>query len=122
MTKRTIIVIAQTRKYCNIFVLGCCQNNSAFRHLQISKRASTSKKGQSPKEPGKGQLWDGIVSIILVEGKKMIPMDDSGRSVVGCICLIFCECSGNILYNPIQVRFFPARDSLPIKACFFFIF
>ncbi|KAK2564508.1 Multiple C2 and transmembrane domain-containing protein 1 [Acropora cervicornis] len=44
---------------------------------EISKRASTSKKGQPPKEPGKGQLWDGIVSIILVEGKKMIPMDDS---------------------------------------------
>ena len=47
--------------------------------LQVSKRASTSKKGQPPKEPGKGQLWDGLVSIILVEGKKMIPMDDSGE-------------------------------------------
>jgi len=25
-------------------------------------------------------MWDGLVSIILVEGKKMIPMDDSGES------------------------------------------
>ena len=38
------------------------------------------KKGKDPKDPSKGpsQLWDGLVSIILVEGKKLIPMDDSG--------------------------------------------
>ena len=45
---------------------------------QVARKAAASKKGQPPKEPGKGQLWDGLVSIILVEGKKMIPMDDSG--------------------------------------------
>ena len=107
MTERTVIAIAQTLRHCNIFVLDWRQNKSAFCHLQISKRASTSKKGQPPKEPGKGQLWDGIVSIILVEGKKMIPMDDSGRSVVSCICPIFGECCGNILYNQYKRTFFP---------------
>ena len=110
--------VSYDRKDCNsnctnttplqhFFVLDWRQNKSAFCHLQISKRASTSKKGQPPKEAGKGQLWDGIVSIILVEGKKMIPMDDSGRSVVSCICPIFGECCGNILYNQYKRAFFP---------------
>lgn len=45
---------------------------------KVSRKAAAAKKGQAAKEPGKAQLWDGIVSIILVEGKKMIPMDDSG--------------------------------------------
>ncbi|XP_020625848.1 multiple C2 and transmembrane domain-containing protein 1-like isoform X1 [Orbicella faveolata] len=51
---------------------------------EVSRKAAAGKKGQAPKEPGKGQLWDGIVSIILVEGKKMIPMDDSGLSDPYC--------------------------------------
>ena len=59
--------------------------------LQVARRSAASKKGQPPKEPGKGQLWDGLVSIILVEGKKMIPMDDSG----GCGMASF----GPLLYG-----------------------
>lgn len=49
-----------------------------FNFPKVSRKAAAAKKGQAAKEPGKAQLWDGIVSIILVEGKKMIPMDDSG--------------------------------------------
>lgn len=50
---------------------------------EVMRRASTNRRGAAGKgADGKGavaaQLWDGIVSIILVEGKKMIPMDDSG--------------------------------------------
>ena len=67
--------------YCRF----CDGDNVALQYMQVSKRAAAGKKGQTPKEPGKGQLWDGLVSIILVEGKKMIPMDDSG----GCIRGLF---------------------------------
>lgn len=67
---------------------------------QVSRRATTGKKGQAPKEPGKGQLWDGIVSIILVEGKKMIPMDDSGRCVRGVIAPLL----GFGAHQPLYVR------------------
>lgn len=54
------------------------KKQSNFIVSQVARKSAASKKGQPPKEPGKGQLWDGLVSIILVEGKKMIPMDDSG--------------------------------------------
>ncbi|XP_032218132.1 multiple C2 and transmembrane domain-containing protein 1 isoform X2 [Nematostella vectensis] len=46
------------------------------------KRSASSSGKNDPKIPS--QLWDGIVSIILVEGKKMIPMDDSGFSDPYC--------------------------------------
>ena len=52
-----------------------------FMFFQIARRASlAAKKAKDSKDPSKGpgQLWDGLVSIILVEGKKLIPMDDSG--------------------------------------------
>ena len=52
----------------------------------------------------------------------MIPMDDSGRSVVGCMWPIFSECCRYILYNQYKRAFFPARHSLSIKACLVFIF
>ncbi|XP_031559234.1 multiple C2 and transmembrane domain-containing protein 1-like isoform X2 [Actinia tenebrosa] len=54
---------------------------------EIVRRASNRKPAPGAKGDAKGvptQLWDGIVSIILVEGKKMIPMDDSGLSDPYC--------------------------------------
>jgi len=68
-----------------------------FTLQQVSRKAAAGKKGQAPKEPGKGQLWDGIVSIILVEGKKMIPMDDSG----GCVRGLFVLLCGFVAHQPL---------------------
>ena len=73
------VAVKYTVNYMNTCTLYCMfVMVTSFTLQQVSRRAATGKKGQAPKEPGKGQLWDGIVSIILVEGKKMIPMDDSG--------------------------------------------
>ena len=42
----------------------------------MARRASRAKA--QGKDPNKA-LWDGLVSITLVEGRKLIPMDDSGQ-------------------------------------------
>ena len=83
-------LIAQAATALSFSVVNPCWvvSSVSFYHFQIAKRASTSKKGQPAKEPGKGQLWDGLVSIILVEGKKMIPMDDSGVCVMGTLSAV----------------------------------
>ncbi|KXJ22602.1 Multiple C2 and transmembrane domain-containing protein 1 [Exaiptasia diaphana] len=54
------------------------------RRASANRKAGAGGKGGDPKGAVTGQLWDGIVSIILVEGKKMIPMDDSGFSDPYC--------------------------------------
>lgn len=47
--------------------------------LQLMRRASQRRAAQA-KESGKALQKDGVVSVTLVEGQKLIAMDDNGES------------------------------------------